>query len=467
MNLLLRYIFLVSAFVLAPVLQAAPPLDGVPQADWGYSLPGVSTAKFGVLDYSVTQDLVTLTDGSSIFAVSYLDNDQEWVGLVRLDPSGKPQAGFGTGGYAKTGVAGNTFSSDDELMNRVFLRSGGAGDLFFAVITLDEEFVPTTHVCRANAANGALMPFAPTKPSCVEINQHIVMNLFVQADGKLLVVALQDNGTGIEIDDSDSGSKTEGLGVPNRNFHVIRLNTNGTVDASYGVGGTATITMPPGDVYPFAPAALAANGKLVVSIFHEEFGSRLRRLTDQGVVDAGWPTESPLPGVTDFVIYDLLTETRSGGGEDDVVMLGASQSGFIARLRGSNGKRDVSFGAELDTPEAVFSRMVARPGGGYFLALGAMGGAFFGLEVSEGPMTVLALDRQGRLDLNFGTNGVVNVSNPFSNASYSSALSYRNGALFVVGGTYFSSADEFAWLEVKLGIDRIFADDFENPDDGG
>lgn len=446
----LRYL----ALALPGVVAAAPPLDGVPVQGWGnHPAEGASYAPFAGSLSMYTEDMIMLADGSSVLAGGYPAYQEGGtgirLGLIRLDANGIPVTSFGTNGYVKKPDIGPIFAD-------VILKADANGKL----LTLALVSGPQVNICRFDAATGATAPFTALQNPCITIPNHYGLNLVVQPDGKLLVAAYYVPPSSPK---NVGDPHPDGIALPNTNFHVMRFNANGSPDQSYGQAGVVTLSPGPVDVNFFdrAPMALTSNNKLLVVVLADD-RSRLYRLTDKGVPDGGWSAAAPRPGLTDYDYTELAPEPRTGSTEDDVVLLGHDNTNgdsFIARLRGTTGERDATFGTEggystIGGEIVHFSPYLARrDGGGYFVipSMSSSGCEF----LPAFSFFVFALDRYGRPDPDFSQGGVFALPLQFDN-NCSNGLAVHGNALYVAG--YVNNGD--SWYQTKLGIDRIFADGF-------
>ena len=152
----------------------------------------------------------------------------------------------------------------------------------------------------------------------------------IQADGKIVVVG-------------DSG-------IPNPNVILARLNTDGTLDTTFGIGGVASIDVNDSD-YGYA-VAIQTDGKIVVagqtSIANDEYALVLRCNND-GTLDGAF-------GVNGIVTYDSPGWDGANGvaiqSDDKIVVTGRTSPPYpdvnltdllLFRLNG-DGTMDSAFG---------------------------------------------------------------------------------------------------------------------------
>jgi uncharacterized delta-60 repeat protein len=157
-------------------------------------------------------------------------------GLLRLDPSGAIDTGFGSVGQVTTAFTGTIDSSASSVAAQVdgkIIVAGNAGqDLVLTRYNLDGSL-------DATFGTGGKLDLGSGLGNA---------SLGIQADGKIVVV----------------GSGT-----------VMRLNANGSLDTSFGMGGMVTIGSG-------RPPVFQSDGKILL------LGNQLTRLNPDGSLDTGF-----------------------------------------------------------------------------------------------------------------------------------------------------------------------------------
>ena len=215
---------------------------------------------------------------------------------------------------------------------------------------------PNPGVTRLNA-NGTLDASFNVGAGVTSVNG-FVRGLLVQADGKILV----------------GGTFTSFNGQPVGN--LVRLNSDGTVDAGFAIGTGATATAPA--VATVRAFAQQADGRILVGgNFTEVNGqpaSRLARLLPNGTLDAAYNVGTG-PNNT---VLSILIQTNGGAQFNGSAVISGSFTQVNGQARGrvarvfDNGTLDASFGTTVGAGTSMVSTVasVAQLGTGQFVAAG-------------------------------------------------------------------------------------------------
>ncbi|MBT6484795.1 MAG: hypothetical protein HOK71_08995, partial [Planctomycetaceae bacterium] len=297
-----------------------------------------------------------------------------------------------------------TINGDDLLVNSTV---NGSQDLTLAV-TGNTTFTNTI----GNAAGTLDAGFATAGIAISDLGG-IDRAFFtaVQADGKIIVVG-------------DSGS------IGNRDIVVERYNVDGTLDASFGVGGVV-ITDLGGDDRARS-AAVQADGRIIVAGSSNTAGTpdlAVLRYNTDGTLDAGF-------GAAGVVITDLggtadLVASVQVQADGKIVAAGRNNAGNIVVVRhNANGTLDAGFGAggvvltDLGSSSDL-AESVAVQADGKLVVAGFR-------NVSEGDFAVVRYNANGTLDAGFGTAGVV-ITN-LGASEFSEAVAVQTDGKIVVAG---------------------------------
>lgn len=279
--------------------------------------------------------------------------------LVRLNANGSLDAAFGEGGKVITAITNDGLSK----IYDVAIQTDGK---ILAAGSSDVQSFGDTAVVRYNT-NGTLDAgfgtggIVTTRVGTIASAGEAVL---LQANGKILV----------------AGSSFSGAGAGSNDFSVLRLNANGSLDASFGVGGK--VITPIGSRNDLVrDAALQPDGKIVVAGhsenatggFNEDFAV-VRYLGDTSIVQRPARFDFDGDGKTDYSVFrpangvwylrrslsgffaaqfgaatDRLTPADfDGDGKTDIAVF---RDGTWYYLRSSDtGFRSVAFGAAGDTP---------------------------------------------------------------------------------------------------------------------
>ena len=247
----------------------------------------------------------------------------------------------------------------------------------------------------------------------------------VQSDGKVVVAGTSNQN-----------------GTPR--VSVVRWNTNGTLDATFGTAGTVLLNLTGGETGTDI-LIQQQDGKIVVGGVTSPGGINdycLLRFTTAGVLDPTWGTGGVV--TTNFIgSHDVL-----GGivqqSDDKIVAVGTVQSVGLGVVRyNTDGSLDTSFGTGGKYTNAALvdvRRVALQPTDGKIVAVGTAN------KVCNpcGDFGVARVNTNGTTDTGFGVGGVVAID--LSGPDRGQALAIQpDGAIVVVGGQGwgFSGASNF------------------------
>lgn len=251
----------------------------------------------------------------------------------------------------------------------------------------------------------------------------------IQGDGKILVAGTTNEGTTVQ------------------RFVVVRYNSNGSLDTSFGTGGKTVTSFGDGPDRAYA-MALQADGKILVGGEATVTGSgldfALARYNTDGSLDTGFGTGGK-----------VLTAIRASNGQDSIralalqpvgaetrIIAAGGESDFLLARYTSNGTLDSSFGAGGKIA-SVFGSTI---GSAYAVAL-APDGKLVVAGYSSNDFSLARFTETGALDTSFGTGGkVVNRLNP-SNSDLATAVAVQSDGKIVAAG----------WVNAGLTSDADFA----------
>jgi uncharacterized delta-60 repeat protein len=249
----------------------------------------------------------------------------------------------------------------------------------------------------------------------------------VQSDGKLVVGGEASNGV-----DSD--------------FALLRYNTNGTLDATFGMGGKVTTAVGTSDEYAYA-LAIQSDGKLVAvgeTNTNGNWNFAVVRYNANGTLDStfgvGGKVTTPV-GTRDDAAYALaiqpdgkilVTGETDAGSNYDVALVRYNTNGTLDSTFGAGGKVTTPIGSRDDTASAV----AVLPDGKIVVAgdTAASGDNHFALA---------RYTPSGTLDSSFGTGG--KVTTIFGTLSFLYAMAVQaDQKLVVAGETLIAGTTDFA-----------------------
>jgi uncharacterized delta-60 repeat protein len=270
---------------------------------------------------------------------------------------------------------------------------------------------------------------------------------------------------------------------PFANFALARFNANGTLDASFGTGGIVTTGF--GVSAEATSAAVQADGKIVAAGFANLDGAHdfaLVRYNSNGTLDASFGTGGK---VTTAFLSQGFSEAQANSvavqPDGRIVAAGNARVGgafdFALARYNSNGTLDASFGTggRVTTDFAGANdqaESVAVQPDGRIVAAGAAG-----LFINRGFDFALArYNSNGTLDTSFGTSGKVTTDFAGANdvPSEPSAIALQgDGKIVVVGQTFVGGFSDFALvcfnsngtLDASFGTGGKVTTNFASADD--
>ncbi len=326
-----------------------------------YHANGSLDSSFGtgdkvITDFGSTQDyarsLALQADGKIVVAGYTVGTDRNFA-LARYNADGSLDSSFGTGGKVITDFGGNDYAY------AVTLQADGkivvAGSFDDNDGSADDDFA----LARYNTDGSLDSSFGTGGKVLTDFHagwQDIARSIVIGPDGKI-VVAGQDN----------------------QDFAVARYNPNGSLDTSFDSDGRVTTAFPfRNDVVH--GVALQADGKIVVA-GESSTDFALARYNANGSLDASFGSGGTV--LSDFGVVDIATGLvlQSDG---KIVVAGYSTTGsgynFQFARYNTNGSLDASFGNNgsvvTDFGNADQAHAIALQADGKVVAAGYAGNDF-------------------------------------------------------------------------------------------
>jgi uncharacterized delta-60 repeat protein len=361
--------------------------------------------------------VVVQKDGKLVVggSTTNLDDTTDFA-LARYKSNGTLDSTFGTGGKVKT-----TFGNFD-FVGALALQSDGK--IVAAGMTV-VNFSPSFAVARYNS-NGTL-------DTTFGIGGRVITGFGgpsqafaagVQADGKILVAGYAHLSNGWD-------------------FAVARYNSNGTLDTTFAAAGKKTIAFGSPSSAQVNGLAIQPNGKIVVAgaanIVPEDFA--LARLNSNGSLDttfgSGGKVLTDVGGPDEAFSVALQADGK-------IVAAGMAGSDFAVARYNTNGTLDTTFGSggkvitDFGGPSDIALGVAVRLDGKIVAA---------GRTFASG-RTAFAVGRynsNGTLDALFGNGGKVstNFTDSSSDQAYSVAIQ-SDGKAVVVGTAFVNLINQFA-----------------------
>jgi uncharacterized delta-60 repeat protein len=343
------------------------------------STPGVSVAHFTGFT-SIAVGAVEQPDGKIVAAgtatpLGGVPTPASFA-LARFNADGSLDTSFGTGGDVSTQIgtaAGMVLQSDGKIVvgglsnaPSFTTLSGFAAARYNPDGSLDSSF----------GNGGTVTTMVNPKGDTA------VTTVFLQPDGKIVLVGYHhESGPGIDF------STTE----------LVRYNTDGSLDSSFGKGGTTGLTGTPGT------AALQPDGTFIIpETSGTTFSFPFDRTWYVGRVHADGSVDSAFTPTIDFGRGDNQGLGVAIQADGKIVTSGYSAHSDLARAN-VDGTLDTTFGVngKVLIPVAEFSRPVSlnRQNDGRILVASYANG-----QLGTGGLARYLLD--GSLDTRFGLDGI-------------------------------------------------------------
>lgn len=364
--------------------------------------------------------LVLQPDGKIVVAGLSDDGfDQDFL-VLRYNSNGTLDTSFSSDGQVVTDI---DFATDD-IGQSVTLQADGkilVGGRSF--IGPDDDFA----IARYNSDGSLDTSFGSNGTVLTNFDigfeDDEITSIRVQTDGKIVAAG----SASIDFDDD---------------FALARYNSDGSLDSSFGQGGTTTIDFA-GDDDDASDLLIQADGKLLlIGDAADGFGDRdfaLARLNADGTLDSTFGTGGQV--TTDLGGLDDIALSAVVQADGKIVVVGSTDVNFdddFALVRyNSNGTLDTSFGngGKVITDFADFDDnavSVHLQPNGKIIVTGTVGNA------NDSDFGIARYNADGTLDTSFGTNGTLITD--FGKGEVATESILQDGKLTIVG---FSGPDPF------------------------
>jgi uncharacterized delta-60 repeat protein len=371
----------------------------------GYRIQQINT------DGAYGDSVGILSDGKIVLGGYAVNSSGNYDGFAAMcvHPNGTLNTGFDTDGSVITNLEGQDRSWSIVIQpdNKILLGGTSfspAANQDFTVIryntdgTLDNSF--GVNGVAAYPINGA------------SVDESYDMAL--QPDGKIVMV-----GSTAQWD-----------------VAMMRLNTNGSLDPSFGGSGVVTFSFPYSEI-PYS-VAIQTDGKIVIGGYFQDITFQwqqwlLMRFNSNGTVDTSF-------GMNGMVRTFVFTHLESLDLQADGKIVGGGGP-RLARFN-SDGSLDNTFGSGGSVSTSSQVRKVRVLGDGKIIVLDAF-------------LNVKRYNSNGTLDTTFNGSGSATVSIP-GNACYSESIVMQADGKFVVGGSCAGNPDKFLVMrfrETKVPFD--------------
>ncbi|MEH2128641.1 DUF4347 domain-containing protein, partial [Nostoc sp.] len=383
-----------------------------------------------VLDDSFDSDGKVTTDiGTNTTDIAYsiaLQDD----GKILV--AGVSNSNFAVVRYNSNGSLDTSFGTAGTVINNL-----GSTDIAYSIALQDDGKILVAGVSSSNFAvlrynsNGSLDTSFGTAGKVINNlgSSDIAYSVALQDDGKILLA-----------------------GVSNSNFAVLRYNSNGSLDTSFGTAGKVITNLGSTDIA--RSIALQDDGKILVAgVSNNNFA--VVRYNSNGSLDTSFGTAGTVInnlGSTD-IAYSIALQD-----DGKILLVGVSNNNFAVVRYDSNGSIDTSFGTA--------GKVITNLGGtdiAYSVSVQA-NGKIIVAGSSKNNFAVLRYNSNGSLDTSFGTAGIITTDVGTNTTDNAYALTQHDGTIIVAG----VSANNFAVVRYRVNQNPVLVKeiaDKETPED--
>ena len=361
----------------------------------------------------IASDLGIQSDGKIVVAgYSYTISDNDFA-LVRYNTDGTLDATFGTGGKVTTAVG-----TSNDAASALGIQSDGK---IVAAGSAAYQSISTTYDCALVRYNtdGTLDTSFGTGGKVIDDPMgfsYVASALRIQSDGKIVVAGPRNDSSVV--------------------FALVRYNTDGSLDTTFDTDGRVLTDIVPNNSDKPTDLRIQSDGKIVVagySYYQDTSDFALVRYNTDGTLDTSFGTGGKV--TTDigsgYASYDVANALgiQSDG---KIVAAGGSSSNFALVRYNTDGTLDTSFGTGGKVTTAVGTSNDAA----YALSIqsdGKIVAAGSSYNGSNNDFTIVRYNTDGTLDTSFGTGGEV-ITAIGSDDDYPYALSIQPDGKIVAAG---------------------------------
>ncbi len=465
----------------------------------GYTAAGIPDVAFGnngivITDfnnvYSGLWSLALQPDGKIVAAGTVGTNGGDFA-LARYNPDGSPDLSFNFTGQTTTDFGVGDWARSVVISSDGKIYAGGQ--------SLDASGYPHFRIARYNADGSLDLTFNFGTGSVFEVigatSYDYLINIRLQNDGKIIAsghtllapasdIALirintdgavdnsfGTNGNGIVIGDINSGGDESDFLViqqdgkiltggynsnftntPSYSFSCFRFNPDGTPDAGFGTNGSF-IDFVPGAYYYYSALFLQADGKLLTS--SESYYGTTNKLFISRFNTDGTPDNTYGQNGTHELAFSSGLSYFQPDGKLLRLSYSNTNNGDIMLLRyNPDGTRDANFGnsgiAITDFGGNESAAVAGFQPDGKIIVGG-------GLRDNNGSdFLVVRYNPDGSVDGSFGTGGSVRMD--FENEDVVQSIAVTPDGKIVFGGTGYIFPPDFSYFHADILIGRLNTD---------
>ncbi|MFM9912013.1 MAG: beta strand repeat-containing protein [Methylophilaceae bacterium] len=368
----------------------------------------------------------TVTENQTLTATNGTIADANGIGAFNYQWFRDASSTFSASSVAIAGATHSTYTlGNADVGQYMFVRvvyQDGGGNLETLVSAATTQVAGVNDAPSFNVGTGSLI-------QVIGAADDVGNSVAVQVDGKILVAGYSDSAT-------------------NKDFAITRYNADGSLDTSFGTAGIAIIAVGTGDDFTTS-IVLQNDGKILVAGYARVGGNydfALVRLNSNGTLDGTFGTAgkvtTPIGAAGDIannVVLQadgkiLLVGASFNGSNDDFAVVRYTAAGVLDTSFGAgNGIAITAIGAGNDSAQSVIVQNDGR--------IVVAGNSFNG---SNNDFAVVRYTTAGTLDTTFGTTGIITADvNGSQDVAYSVALQ-QDGKIVVAGYSANGSNNDFS-----------------------
>ncbi|MEH2208188.1 MAG: putative Ig domain-containing protein [Nostoc sp.] len=377
--------------------------------DDSFDSDGKVTTDIGTNTTDIAYSIALQDDGKILVAGVSTSN----FAVVRYNSNGSLDTSFGTAGKVTTNLGSTDIAYSIALQDDGKILVAGVSSSNFAVV-------------RYNS-NGSLDTSFGTAGTVINNlgSSDIAYSVALQDDGKILLA-----------------------GVSNSNFAVLRYNSNGSLDTNFGTAGKVITNLGSTDIA--RSIALQDDGKILVAgVSNNNFA--VVRYNSNGSLDTSFGTAGTLInnlGSTD-IAYSIALQD-----DGKILLVGVSNNNFAVVRYNSNGSLDTNFGTA--------GKVITNLGGtdiAYSVSVQA-NGKIIVAGSSSNNFALVRYNSNGSLDTNFNTTGIITTDIGTNTTDNAYALIQHDGTITVAG----VSANNFAVARYRVNQNPVLLNEIADKD---
>lgn len=396
------------------------------------------------IDYG-TRFYVTLTDGIKDFSGNQLDSEFSWNFKIENGQTGTLDTSFGANGIVTTylgqysGYNNAVAIQQDEKIVVVGSDNIDGVKSNFLIMRYDKY----GKIDNSFGDKGIVSESFSNNNSCNDVE--------IQTDGKIVVVGdIASNNTGA-----------------NKGMSILRFNTNGNLDKTFGFNGKETTNI---GVYESASAlAIQKDGKIVVAATTKlsadsDYDFSVLRYNADGSLDKTFDKDGIVSNNVGLGNYNKATSIAIQPDEKIVIAgysTGDSSSQFALVRYNKDGSLDNTFDLDgkvttsFERANTILNSILIQPNGKIIAA-----GYSYSVGSYYTTVAIAKYNIDGSLDTTFGDNGLINSF--MSNLNKVNSIKLQADNKIIVGGetiNYSNSDNGFILFRYNSdgSIDNSFA----------